>query len=116
MKSKDNTAVFSVVSGEKVKTLQANFKKAFGPTLRVYKGQHFADENAELGELVKDGMKDGYVKINGDSIVEEFEKRFKEITGITVQVATPDNSGLAKNNISLLEAGMFISTKQSESK
>lgn len=105
MKSNELYAVFSVVAGEKVKTLQANFKKAFGPTLRVYKGQHFADENATLGELNKDGMKSGYVKINGNSIVEEFEKRFKEVTGITVQIATPDNSGLAKNNISLLEAG-----------
>lgn len=105
MKTKDYSVVFSVVAGEKVKTLQAKFQKAFGPTLRVYKGQHFADADATLGDLNKDGMKNGYVKIYGTSIVEEFEKRFKEITGITVQIATPDNSALAKNNVSLIEAG-----------
>lgn len=102
---KANDVVFSVVAGEKVKTLQAKFKRAFGPTLRVYKGQHFADEEATLGELNKEGMKSGYVMVNGNSIVESFEKEFLELTGIKVQIATPDNSGLAKNDASLIEAG-----------
>lgn len=103
---KANDVVFSVVAGEKVNTLQAKFKRAFGPTLRVYKGQHFADEDAVLGDLNKDGMKSGYVMINGDIAVEAFEKKFLELTGIKVQVATPDNSALAKNDASLIEAGI----------
>jgi len=34
---------FNVSGNMKVKTLQANYKKAYGGTLRVYKGNQFAD-------------------------------------------------------------------------
>ncbi|MCQ2208167.1 MAG: hypothetical protein MJZ02_08125 [Paludibacteraceae bacterium] len=89
----------------KVKSLQKQFQKLTGAHLRVYKGVHFAEENAALETLSKDAQPYGTIIFKTSVSVENFEKMFKEKFGITVQVAKPDNSDLAVNSASLKEAG-----------
>ena len=90
-------ADFSIDGRMKVKTLKAQFKEAFGATLRVYKGPGFADD--------AEGAKGGEVKVVGNMKVGNFEDKIKEVFGIKVQVATKDDSALADNGITLSAAG-----------
>lgn len=98
-------AEFSIDGRMKVKTLKAQFKEAFGATLRVYKGPGFADDNATLASIRAEGAKGGEVKVAGNMKVGNFEEKIKEVFGIKVQVATKDDSALADNSITLSAAG-----------
>lgn len=89
----------------KVKTLQKQYKKITGGFLRVYKGVHFADEKAQLCSLSKEAKPYGTLIFKTSVPVQDFEKMFKDKFGITVQIAKPDNSDLAKNSDSLKVAG-----------
>lgn len=93
----------------KVKTLKADFKKAFGSTLRVYmsptcKGR-MADDDATLASIRADGAKGGELKVVGNMQVGNFEKKIAEMYGIGVQVANADDSALADNSATLCGAG-----------
>lgn len=93
----------------KVKTLKADFKKAFGSTLRVYmsptcKGR-MADDEATLASIRADGAKGGELKVVGNMQVGNFEKKIAEMYGIGVQVANADDSALADNSATLCGAG-----------
>ena len=93
----------------KVKTLKADFKKAFGSTLRVYmspscKGR-MADDDATLASIRADGAKGGELKVVGNMLVGNFEKKIVEMYGIGVQVANADDSKLADNSITISAAG-----------
>jgi len=94
------------VSGRmSVKTLKSQFKNEFKLTLRVYKGNKFAEEDATLASLRKEGgAKAGDLKIVGNMLVGNFEKKFMEIYGIRVQVANNDDSALAKDSLTLSAA------------
>lgn len=99
-------AEFKINGHMKVKTLQAQFKEAFGATLRVYNGKRFADEEATLASIRDDeGAKGGELTCGGNLLVNNFEAKMKEIYGITVQVASADNSKLVANDITLAAAG-----------
>jgi len=92
-----------------VKTLKADFKKAFGSTLRVYmsptcKGR-MADDDATLASIRADGAKGGELKVVGNMQVGNFEKKIAEMYGIGVQVANADDSALADNSATLCGAG-----------
>ena len=94
------------ISGKmKVKTLKANFKEEYGSTLRVYVGKKFADDNATLASIRKEDAKGGEVKINGKMLVGNFEKKILEEFGIIIQVATPDDSKLSDNSLTLTASG-----------
>ena len=97
-------AEISVSGRMSVKTLKSQFKKEFGLTLRVYNGAKFAEEDATLASLRKgDASKAGDLKIVGNMLVGNFEKKFQEIYGIKVQVANADDSKLS-NDASTLTA------------
>ena len=103
-------ADFNIDGRMKVKTLKAQFKEAFGATLRVYKGPGFADDNATLASIRAEGAKGGEVKVVGNMKVGNmkvgnFEDKIKEVFGIKVQVATKDDSALADNGLTLSAAG-----------
>ena len=98
-------ADFNIDGRIKVKTLKAQFKEAFGATLRVYKGPGFADDNATLASIRAEGAKGGEVKVVGNMKVGNFEDKIKEVFGIKVQVATKDDSALADNGLTLSAAG-----------
>ena len=93
----------------KVKTLKADFKKAFGSTLRVYlsptcKGR-MADDDATLASIRAEGAKGGELKVVGNMQVGNFEKKIVELYGIGVQVANADDGKLADNSVTLVAAG-----------
>jgi hypothetical protein len=98
------------ISGRmKVKTLRADFKKAFGATLRVYTTpgcKQRADDDATLATLMdKTKAKGGECTFGSNLLVGNFERKVTELYGIGVQVATPDDSGLCPNDITLCAAG-----------
>ena len=93
----------------KVKTLKADFKKAFGSTLRVYmsptcKGR-MADDEATLASIRAEGAKGGELKVVGNMQVGNFEKKIVEMYGIGVQVANAADTALADNSITIAAAG-----------
>ena len=93
----------------KVKTLKADFKKAFGATLRVYKSATckgaFADDDATLASIRAEGKAGGELKIVGNMQVGNFEKKIADMYGIGVQVANPKDTELADNSITISAAG-----------
>ena len=102
-------AEIKLTGNMKVKSLKADFKEAFGATLRVYKSASckggFADDNATLASIRAEGAKGGELKIVGNMQVGNFEKKIAELYGIGVQVANADDSKLADNDITLVAAG-----------
>ncbi|MDO4971654.1 MAG: hypothetical protein Q4E41_06105 [Bacteroidales bacterium] len=90
---------------KKVKTLKAEFKKAFGATLRVYSKKHFAPEDATLASIREGNAPGGELKVGGNMQVGNFEKKVKELYGIEVQVANAADSALADNSKTLVGAG-----------
>ena len=98
-------AEFRLNDQMKVKNLQASFKKKYGATLRVYKGMHFADPKSFLKDLSDTAHPTGYLSVNSKITVEEFEKKFFDAFGVKVQVAKPDNSDLAENNMTVHAVG-----------
>ena len=101
-------ADFSLDGRMKVKTLKANFKKAFGASLRVYTTTTCktpADDENTLAALRTEGKKGGELVVGGNLRVGNFEKKIAELYGIGVQVANADDSKLADNDITLVQAG-----------
>jgi hypothetical protein len=102
-------AEIKLTGNMKVKTLKAEFKKAFGSTLRVYKSASckgaFADEDATLASIRAEGAKGGELAVKGNMQVGNFEKKVAEMYGIGVQVANADDSKLADNTATLVGAG-----------
>ena len=91
----------------KVKTLKANFKKAFGATLRVYTTatcKVMADNEAVLGQLMGNA-KGGEATFGSNLRVGNFEKKITEMYGIGVQVANNADTKLSDNEITLAAAG-----------
>ncbi len=100
-------AQLNVSGNKKVKTLKAEFKNAFGSSLRVYKSVKcvgpFADDEATLGSIAtKEG---GDLTVGGNKTVGRFEEEFRDIFGIGVQVANAANTELADNSVTLVQAG-----------
>lgn len=97
------------ISGRtRVKTLKAEFKKAFGSSLRVYmnvscKGRH-ADDDATLASIRAEGAKGGELSVKGNKKVGTFEKEFAAAWGIGVQVANADDTALAPDDVTLCGA------------
>ena len=80
-----------------VRKLKADFKEAFGSSLRVYmsptcKGRMADDKGGELA-------------VKGNKTVGKFEEEFAATWGIGVQVANADDTKLADNAATLVAAG-----------
>jgi len=93
------------ISGRmKVKTLEKEFKDEFGLTLRVYDGNKNADDNSTLASIRKGDAKGGEFSPRTNTKVGNLEDKIKDLFGIKVQVANPDNSKLCNNDHTLSEA------------
>jgi hypothetical protein len=94
------------VSGRmKVKTLKKDFQETFGASLRVYNGKRFADDEVTLASIRKDdATAKGDLKVSGNMQIGTFEKKFKEIFGIAVQVADADDAKLLDDSLTLSAA------------
>lgn len=98
-------ADFTISGRMKVKTLKADFKQAYTSTLRVYNGARFANDDATLASIRKGDVKGGEVLINGKMLVGNFEKKILEEFGIKIQVASPDDSKLVSDSVTLTQSG-----------
>jgi hypothetical protein len=108
-KIKDNftKAEFAVAPQKKLKTLSAEFEKAFGVELVFYKGKQVADGALTLKQLndkttkTVDTKADGF-KIKGSMKVGDAEKLFDTNFGVTVQIKK--NGKLVPNDMTIGEA------------
>lgn len=92
-----------------VRKLKADFKAAFGSSLRVYmsptcKGK-MADDSATLASIRAEGAKGGELTVGGNKKVGTFEEEFVKAWGIGVQVANAADTALADNSKTLVGAG-----------
>ena len=97
-------ADFNIDGRMKVKTLKANFKKAFGSTLRVYTTKA-CKQFANVAEIRDPKAAGGKLSVGGNTQVGTFENKLSEMYGIGVQVASPDDSKLVDNKITLTSSG-----------
>ncbi len=98
-------AEFNIDGRMRVDSLQAQFKEAFGGTLRVYYHHHFAEASARLSEIRSENAPaTGELKVNGNMQVGTFEEKMMEQFGIEVQVADANNEVLIENGATLRNA------------
>ena len=106
---KFKNAEFTVAPQKKLKTLSADFKKAFNLSLVFYKGVQIADGDLTLAALNKKTTKD--VKTSADGLkikasmkVGDAEKLFDQNFGVTVQIKDEKGTKLVPNGITLGQA------------
>ena len=90
----------------RVGTLKKKFKDEFACSLRLYDGSKKAEDDATIASVAKEAIKkDSKVSVHGNHKIKNFEAQMKEVFGIRVQVALPDDSKLADNEHTLFQAG-----------
>ena len=100
---------FHIEAHKKVKTIQSDFKKNFGLTLRVYKGKQLADPNFTLAELNnKTSKKINYgaedITIKASMTIHEVEQLIDSHFGLTVQIANEFDNYCVNNKYTLGQA------------
>lgn len=106
---KFKNAEFTVAPQKKLKTLSADFKKAFNLSLVFYKGVKIADGELTLAGLNQKTTKnvkstaDG-LKIKASMKVGNVEKLFDTNFGVTVQIKDAAGTKLVPNGITLGQA------------
>lgn len=106
---KFKNAEFTVAPQKKLKTISADFMKAFNLSLVFYKGVQIADGELTLAALNKKTTKDvktdaGALKIKASMKVGDVEKLFDENFGVTVQIKDAEGKKLVPNDITLGQA------------
>ena len=102
-------AEFTVAPNKKLKTISADFKKAFNVSLVFYKGAQIADGDLTLAALNKKTTKDVNSKADGLKIkasmkVGDAEKLFDTNFGVTVQIKDASGTKLVPNGITIGQA------------
>ena len=102
-------AEFTVAPQKKLKTISADFKKAFELTLVFYKGAAIADGDLTLAALNKKTTKEVNAKADGLKIkastkVGDAEKLFDTNFGVTVQIKDAKGTKLVPNDITIGQA------------
>ena len=106
---KFKNAEFTVAPQKKLKTISADFMKAFNLSLVFYKGVQIADGELTLAALNKKTTKDvktdaGALKIKASMKIGDVEKLFDENFGVTVQIKDAEGKKLVPNEITLGQA------------
>ena len=109
LKDRFNKAEFTVAPQKKLKTISADFKKAFELTLVFYKGAAIADGDLTLAALNKKTTKEVNAKADGLKIkastkVGDAEKLFDTNFGVTVQIKDAKGTKLVPNGITIGQA------------
>ena len=106
---KFKNAEFTVAPQKKLKTLSADFMKAFNLSIVFYKGKQIADGDLTLAALNKKTSK--YVKTTANSLkikasmkVGDAEKLFDTYFGVTVQIKDESGKKLVPNEITIGQA------------
>ena len=102
-------AEFTVAPQKKLKTISADFKKAFELTLVFYKGAAIADGDLTLAALNKKTTKEvnakaDALKIKASTKVGDAEKLFDTNFGVTVQIKDAKGTKLIPNEITIGQA------------
>ena len=102
-------AEFTVAPQKKLKTISADFKKAFNLSLIFYKGVQIADGELTLAALNKKTTKDvkstaDGLKIKASMKVGDAEKLFDQKFGVTVQIKDVECKKLVPNEITIGQA------------
>lgn len=102
-------AEFTVAPQKKLKTISADFKKAFELTLVFYKGSKIAEGDLTLAALNNKTTKDVKTNANGFKIkasmkVGDAEKLFDTNFGVTVQIKDAKGTKLVPNGITIGQA------------
>lgn len=102
-------AEFTVAPQKKLKTISADFKKAFNLSLIFYKGVQIADGDMTLAALNKKTTKDvkstaDGLKIKASMKVGDVEKLFDQNFGVTVQIKDESGKKLVPNGITIGQA------------
>ena len=84
-----------------VKKLQDNFLSEFGLFLRIYDGRSFAAPSERLANIRKNENRVANFEIKTSTKVGTLEKMFNEDFGLSVRVASPDNSSTVLKSITL---------------
>lgn len=109
LKDKFKNAEFTVAPNKKLKTISADFKKAFGVSLVFYKGAQIADGDLTLAALNKKTTKDvkstaDGLKIKASMKVGDAEKLFDTNFGVIVQIKDESGKKLVPNGITIGQA------------
>lgn len=97
-------ADFDIKGNMKVKTLQDKFKGNFGLTLRLYKGNKFADSDATLASLKDSTAKGADFTLKAKMKVKDVIDVFANEYGLKVNLADNDNEQLLPKEITLGQA------------
>lgn len=105
-----SSAEFTVAPNKKVKTVCADFKKAFGCTLAIYKGVNLADGELTINQLnqqttakIKADSK-AELRIKASMKVGEAEDLFKKTYGLTVQIKDTKGKECVDNKLTIGQA------------
>jgi len=98
-------AKIKVTKASSVQSIKRQFNKEFACSIRIYNGARFADDKMKISDLSKTDNPGGELELGARSRVENVEKYFKDTFGIKVQIANADDSKLAKNSMTLTQAG-----------
>ena len=93
-------ATIDVHGNTRVKTLKKAFKQEYGVGIRVYKGKHFADDDATLASVRVGDPAGDDIKINANMKVGNLEKKFKDVLGVKIQIENKAGQ-LADNKVTL---------------
>lgn len=110
LKDHFTNAEFTVAPNKKVKTVCADFKKAFGCTLAIYKGVNLADGDLTINQLNQkttakiDAASKAELKIKASMKVGEAEELFKKTYGLTVQIKDPTGKVCVDNKLTIGQA------------
>lgn len=98
-------ATIKVIKTSSVQSIKRQFKDGFNCSIRIYKGNKFADDKTKISELSKTDNPGGELELGARSRVENVERYFIETFGIKVQISNADDSKLADNSMTLTQAG-----------
>lgn len=101
-------ADFKISGRMNVENLQSQFNENFGATLRVYKGNGFADPKATLASIRRSDNTGGDMTVSGNMHVGTFERAMMNNFGIKVQVASSDGLSLVPNDTTLAQCGIEV--------
>ena len=95
---------FSFNARKKISTLQKDFKKEFGLTIRIYDGSSFADIDKTILEVRKTKGSSENLAVAKNMRVGSLENKIIKEYGLKVQIAGSDDSYLCENELTLKAA------------
>jgi hypothetical protein len=98
-------ATIKVTKSSSVKSIKKQFAKEFNCNIRIYKGNKFADDTTKISELTKKNDFNGKLELGPRSRVGNVEDYFRKEFGIKIQISNANDSKLAKNEMTLTQAG-----------